>query len=101
MSRTLIISCNKSPTEMSTDTGKIITGKIDSNGSTIMARSFLIVKGAIDPAQLGITLTHEHLLVHFEAALQPTRYLDRDVTDVQLKLENQGVIRPREFIRRT
>ena len=76
---------------MSSDSGKIITGKV--KGSTTLARLFHVVKGAIDPSQLGVALTHEHLLVHFEAALQPTRYLNRDITDVQFKLENLGIIR--------
>ena len=53
------------------------------------------MRGAIDPADLGVTLTHEHLLLLFDKAIQPTALnpSSTDLTDVEFSLENLGNIR--------
>ena len=71
--------------------GKIITG--ETIQQVAAARLFLTVRGAINPSELGVTLTHEHLFVRFEEALQPTRYLKGDVANLKFTIENLGVIR--------
>lgn len=48
----------------------------------------------MDPADLGVTLTHEHLLLQFDKALQKSSYLGAtDLTDLEFSLENLGNIR--------
>ena len=51
--------------------------------------------GAIEPADLGVTLTHEHLLLQFEKALQKPSYLgtSTDLADLEFSLDNVGIIR--------
>lgn len=53
------------------------------------------MRGAIGPADLGVTLTHEHLLLLFDKAIQPTARnpSSTDLTDVEFSLENLGNIR--------
>ena len=53
------------------------------------------MRGAIDPADLGVTLTHEHLFLIFEKALQRPSYLgaSTDLIDLEFSLENVGIIR--------
>ena len=75
------------------NTGKIITGAVISSVNNIL-KLYLSVRGAIDPADLGVTLTHEHLLLQFDKALQPPGYLSStDLSDLEFTLENIGNIR--------
>lgn len=56
-------------------------------------RHMLPVLGPVDPSDLGLTLTHEHLLLKFEAALQKPEYGPDNLADLALKMENLGKIR--------
>jgi len=76
------------------DKGKIITGAVMNNICSIPYGLLFIVLGPIDPADLGVTLTHEHLLFQFEVALQSSSYLGTtDLTELDFNLENLGSIR--------
>ena len=78
------------------DAGKIVTGAVIFGDRMIIQRFCIFpVQGPIDPANLGVTLTHEHLLLNFEKALQRPSYLgaSTDLTDLEFSLENVGIIR--------
>ena len=52
------------------------------------------MRGAINPVDLGVTLTHEHLLLQFDKALQKSSYTGTtDLSDLEFTLENVGNIR--------
>ena len=53
----------------------------------------LPVLGPVDPGDLGITLTHEHLLLEYGTALMKPQYGPDDLADLELKMENLGKIR--------
>lgn len=52
------------------------------------------VLGPMDPSDLGVTLTHEHLLLDFVKAteLKTKDYVDK-LTDLDLQMNNLGKIR--------
>ena len=52
------------------------------------------VLGPVDPSDLGLTLTHEHLLVDFRKGfLPPPPGNDDSLSDLRLSMENLGAIR--------
>ena len=52
------------------------------------------VLGAIEPSELGVTLTHEHLLADSGAFMIDPKYVPQSsVADLDLKMENLGMIR--------
>ena len=51
------------------------------------------VLGPVGPDELGLTLTHEHLLLDFRAALKKPDYGSDCLSDLQLKMEHLGKIR--------
>jgi len=55
--------------------------------------SFSIVTGLIDPDNLGVTLTHEHILLDFSTALLKPDFGDECLENLDIKMENLGKIR--------
>ena len=51
------------------------------------------VLGPVPPAELGVTLPHEHLLLDFTVACMPPTYGSHSLTDADLILTNLGKIR--------
>ncbi len=51
------------------------------------------VLGLIDPSELQITLTHEHILVEGLKNHRKPNYTSEDLTNLEFKLENLGKIR--------
>ncbi|CAH1774301.1 unnamed protein product, partial [Owenia fusiformis] len=51
------------------------------------------VTGWVEPSELGITMTHEHLSMTFEVAHVPAMERDKDLTDLPLTIENLWWIR--------
>ena len=50
--------------------------------------------GPVDPSGLGLTLTHEHLLIDFEVVFQPPRdSAEYHLADEKLSLDNLGWVR--------
>lgn len=58
------------------------------------------VLGPMDPSELGITLTHEHLLLDFVKAseLRTKDYVDK-LTDLDFQMNNLGKIRHYPYAR--
>ena len=58
------------------------------------------VLGLMDPSELGITLTHEHLLLDFVKAseLRTKDYVDK-LTDLDFQMNNLGKIRHYPYAR--
>ena len=50
------------------------------------------VLGPVAPEELGITLTHEHLLIQYTKSFTMPGYIS-DISDLELKMENLGRIR--------
>ena len=56
------------------------------------------VLGLVDPKDLGVTSTHEHLLIDFSLMLRPPVVApETDMTNVPLTLENMGWIRHNHY----
>ena len=56
------------------------------------------VLGLVDPKDLGVTSTHEHLLIDFSLMLRPPVVApESDMTNVPLTLENMGWIRHNHY----
>ena len=56
------------------------------------------VLGPVDPKDLGVTSTHEHLLIDFSLMLRPPVVAsETDMTDAPLTLENMGWIRHNHY----
>ena len=53
----------------------------------------LPVLGPVDPSDLGITLTHEHLFLHYNGGLKKPEYGEDNIADLEIKMENLGKIR--------
>lgn len=59
----------------------------------ILLHANATVLGPVDASKLGITLTHEHILVDFSAALMKPEYGCDCLSDLDLKMENLGKVR--------
>lgn len=59
----------------------------------LLLHANIIVLGPVDASKLGITLTHEHILVDFSAALMKPEYGCDCLSDLDLKMENLGKVR--------
>jgi phosphotriesterase-related protein len=58
------------------------------------ARKVLTVLGPIEPAKVGITTTHEHLLIDFSVVFtEPKEASERKLMDEKVSLENLGWVR--------
>ena len=58
------------------------------------ARKVLTVQGPIEPARVGVTTTHEHLLIDFNVVFtEPTEASQRLLMDEKVSLENLGWVR--------
>lgn len=58
------------------------------------ARKVLTVQGPIEPARVGIALTHEHLLIDFSVVLtEPEAASERKLMEEKVSLENLGWVR--------
>jgi len=54
----------------------------------------MTVLGTIDPLEIGITSTHDHILINFEAILtEPINPKEKSMMNKKLSLENMGWIR--------
>lgn len=51
------------------------------------------VLGPLDPGDLGVTLTHEHLLMDYTKSLKSPEYGPDNLADLEMKMENLGKIR--------
>ena len=51
------------------------------------------VLGPVDPCDVGVTLTHEHLLMTYNAALAKPGYVPDCLSNLKLTMENLGKIR--------
>lgn len=49
--------------------------------------------GLIDPENLGVTLTHEHILLDFSTVLLKPDYSDDCLETLDVRMENLGKIR--------
>ena len=69
-----------------------------------MAGKAMTVRGPIDPSQLGVTLTHEHLFLELTKRLEPgydTPATEAALWDQKLTLDNLYLARERKPIRET
>lgn len=58
------------------------------------ARNVLTVQGPIEPARVGVTTTHEHLLIDFSVVFtEPIEASQRQLMDEKVSLENLGWVR--------
>ena len=58
------------------------------------ARKVLTVQGPIEPARVGITTTHEHLLIDFSVVFtEPNESSKRQLMDEEVSLDNLGWVR--------
>ena len=58
------------------------------------ARKVLTVQGPIEPARVGVTTTHEHLLIDFNVVFtEPAEASQRLLMDEKVSLENLGWVR--------
>ena len=53
--------------------------------------------GPVEPAELGVTLPHEHLLLDFTAAKRDPCYCS-DIAGLEFKIENLGKIRQFPYV---
>ena len=52
------------------------------------------VLGTVDPSKLGVTLTHEHLLIDLSAVfVKPSSEVDRSLSEEPVNLHNLGWMR--------
>ena len=55
--------------------------------------SLPLVLGPMAPTELGMTLTHEHLILDYSTKIMKPRYVPDNLRDLILKMENLGKIR--------
>ena len=64
------------------------------NSATIKKGETQTVLGSVDPSKLGVTLTHEHLLIDLSVVfVKPSNEVDRSLSDEPVSLHNLGWMR--------